>query len=314
VNQDGIEGSQVIPDENAGYNACVTDIRLVHEGVMVMRITPDPGVRLIYEAGQYTVLGLGAWESRDDGFRPADPADNMLLRAYSYSCPMLDEDGRLATTENTPFAEFYIARISRASDEPPMLTPRLFALAPGDRIFIGPRAHGHYTIDPVRATDDVLFFATGTGEAPHNAMVAELLARGHVGRILGATCVRYRQDLAYLAAHRELERRFPNYRYVALTTREPENLDSSRTDFIGKQYLQDLVASGRLEEALGSRIDPGRTHAYLCGNPAMIGLPQHMHGEYIFPEPPGMAELLTQRGFQLDSPRAPGNIHYERFW
>jgi ferredoxin--NADP+ reductase len=296
------------------YNARVLDIRRVHDDLLVMRIAPDPDVRLSYDAGQYTVLGLGAWEPRDDGLRPREPANGLVRRAYSYSCPMLDEAGALATTGKTPFAEFYIARVSRPSDTPPMLTPRLFALSPGQRIFIGPRAHGHYTLDSVRAADDVLFFATGTGEAPHNAMVAELLARGHGGRILSATCVRFCKDLAYLATHRELERRFANYRYLALTTREPENLDSSRPDFVGKQYLQDVIASGRLEEVLGTRIDPARTHAYLCGGPGMIGLPQHVHGEDVFPEPAGMAELLTRRGFRLDSPRAPGNIHFERYW
>lgn len=304
----------MIPVERDAYNARVASIRRAHDDLLVMRIAPDLGVRLSYDAGQYTVLGLGAWEPRDDGLRPPEPANGMVRRAYSYSCPMLDEAGVLVTTRNTPFAEFYIARVSRPSDAPPMLTPRLFALSPGDRIFIGPRAHGHYTLGPVRTADDVLFFATGTGEAPHNAMVAELLARGHGGRILSATCVRYRKDLAYLATHRELERQFPNYRYVALTTREPENLVASRPDFVGKQYLQDFVASGGLEAEFGTRIDPARTHVYLCGGPGMIGLPQHAPGGDIFPEPAGMAELLTRRGFRLDSPRAVGTLHFEKYW
>ena len=41
----------------------------------------------------------------------------------------------------------------------------------------------------------MLFLATGTGEAPHNYMLWELLRRGHTGRILSACCVRYRRDL-----------------------------------------------------------------------------------------------------------------------
>ncbi len=37
-------------------------------------------------------------------------------------------------------------------------------------------------------------------------MLAELLSREHRGRIVSAVCVRYQSDLAYLRAHRELER------------------------------------------------------------------------------------------------------------
>lgn len=60
----------------------------------------------------------------------------------------------------------------------------------GIAMFLGPHAHGSYTLRDVKPDDDVLFVATGTGEAPHNAMTAELLSRGHRGRIASITCVR----------------------------------------------------------------------------------------------------------------------------
>lgn len=297
------------------YNARVSAIRRVHDELMVLRVLPEAPLELSYEPGQYTVLGLGTWEPRDDGVPATDRSPRLIRRAYSYSCPMRDDAGELVTTSQTAFAEFYIAHVSRPSDDPPMLTPRLFALAVGDRIHIGPHAHGNYTLAHVGPGDDVLFFATGTGEAPHNAMTAELLSRGHSGGILCATCVRHQRDLAYIEAHRELERRFPNYRYVALTTREPKNVDAARDDFVGKQYLQDYILSGALEKAFDRPIVPDRTHAYLCGNPAMIGLPQHGRGDaFSFPEPVGMAEILTKLGFRLDAPHAPGNIHFEKYW
>jgi ferredoxin--NADP+ reductase len=211
--------------------------------------------------------------------------------------------------------ELYIARVLRPDDHSPNLTPRLFALTAGSRLHLAPHVHGTYTLAPVGDEDTVVFLATGTGEAPHNAMIAELLERGHRGPILSAVCVRYRIDLAYLAVHRELERRFAKYRYVTLTTREPENVDARRADFVGKQYLQNYLRSGRLEEDAGAALDPDRTHVYLCGNPEMIGLPPPAGPGLESPPPAGgMVELLTSRGLRLDHPHQPGQIHCERFW
>src|SRR5439155_2027632 len=194
---------------------------------------------------------------------------------------------------------------------PPALTPRLFTLNEGSRLFLGEKIAGHYTLDPVQPGDTVLFLATGTGEAPHNYMLWELLRRGHTGRILSACCVRYRRDLAYLPIHDDLMRRFPAYAYLALTTRE--------ADTVGRKvYIQDLLASGQLEERLGSKLNPATTHVYLCGNPAMIGVPNQdkATGELVFPKPTGVIELLLQRGFQLDQPnkKLKGNIHFEEYW
>src|SRR5690606_8327700 len=132
----------------------------------------------------------------------------------------------------------------------------------------------------------VVLAATGTGEAPHNAMAAELLGTGHRGRIVVVTTARMRKDLAYLPTHRRLEAQFANYRYLALTTREPENIDPQAPGYCGKRYLQDYFASGALEQDAGITLDPRSTHVYLCGNPQMIGAPRGKEGdEYLYPEP-----------------------------
>ena len=303
----------MIGNQKLRYNGTVTSVRRVHDELIVMRVRPDDPLE--YVAGQYTVLGLAVSEPRIDGIPTADESGRLIRRAYSFSCPMLDDAGNLLTVSDANYAEFYITLVTRPSDNPPMLTPRLFALSDGDRLHIGPHPRGHYTLSHVDDDDDVLFLATGTGEAPHNAMIAELLARGHGGRILAASCVRYQHDLAYLSVHRELEQRHSNYRYVPLTTREPVNLDSSRVDFVGKQYLQDFALSGTLDAVFDRPFEADRTHAYLCGNPAMIGLPERQtDGTTTFPQSQGMAEILTRRGFRLDEPHRPGNIHFEKYW
>jgi ferredoxin--NADP+ reductase len=160
-----------------------------------------------------------------------------------------------------------------------------------------------------------VFVATGTGEAPHNAMIAQLLAAGHRGRIVAVTCVRYRRDLAYLSAHRTLQAMFANYQYVPLTTREPENLEPCVADYVGKRYVQDYFRSGDFERDTGLALRPDRLHVFLCGNPRMIGAPRReAGGTAALQRLPGMSEVLAERGFTLDQPGALGNIHAERYW
>ena len=48
------------------YNATLVHLRKVHSDLMVLRVRPD--FRLPpHRAGQYTTLGLGAWEPRFPG-------------------------------------------------------------------------------------------------------------------------------------------------------------------------------------------------------------------------------------------------------
>ncbi len=308
------------PDEIADarrkrYNARVVGLHKPHPDLMTLRVQPDAPLAA-HKPGQYTSLGLGYWEPRHPGCQEETlaPADEgrLIRRAYSISCSVLDERGRLLDRDGVQWLEFYVVLV-RDSDKasPPALTPRLFMLREGDRLFLGEKITGHYTLDPVQPGDAVVFLATGTGEAPHNYMLWDLLRRGHSGRILSACCVRYRRDLAYLATHDELMRRHPTYTYLSLATREADTVGH-------KVYIQDLITSGQLEERLGQPLDPARTHVYLCGNPKMIGVPvkDRDTGRRTYPVPQGVVEILEKRGFQVDQPqlKMKGTIHFEEYW
>ncbi|MBO0698050.1 MAG: ferredoxin--NADP reductase, partial [Zavarzinella sp.] len=262
-------------------------------------------------------LGLGHWEPRFPGSQPENlkPGDEAKLvrRAYSISSSIVDDAGELIDRDKGNYLEFYITLVKEGSDpeKPPGLTPRLFLLREGDRVNIGEKITGHYTLEHVRPGDTVLFLGTGTGEAPHNYMTWELVKTGHTGKILHACCVRFRQDLGYLTVHEHLMRRFPAYRYLALTTRE--------ADTVGRKvYIQDLITSGQLEDELGEKLDPAKTHVYLCGNPKMIGVPvkNKETGAREYPQPAGVIEILEARGFRADSAAAKvkGNVHFEEYW
>lgn len=312
------EGRTIEELRRAHYNATVIGVRLVHEELMILRVIPDAGVPR-FRAGQYTTLGLGYWEPRVPDTQPEQLVEadlsRVVRRAYSISFPLLDEAGRLISLEECPFLEFYVVLVREAPGVPPALTPRLFCLREGDRLHVGTKVVGSYTLASVTPRHDVVFLATGTGEAPHNAMLAELLSSGHAGGIINAVCVRKRSDLGYLEAHRRLERLHGNYHYLVLTTREPENLDPAQPGFVAKQYLQKLIESDQIEQRLGHPLEPGRAQFFLCGNPAMIGIPSiDEEGRHVYPKPTGVVELLERRGFRTGGHGQPGDIHFEKYW
>lgn len=311
----------MLPEEIADarqrrYNGTISMLKKPHPELMILRVKPD-FPRPAHRAGQYCSLGLGNWEPRFPGCQPEDlkPTDEskVVRRAYSISSSVLDESGRLLDVASTDYLEFYIALVREGSDpsKPPALTPRLFMMREGDRLNIGEKITGHYTLEPVKPSDTVLFLGTGTGEAPHNYMLWELLKNGHTGKILQACCVRLKKDLAYYETHQRLMRDYPHYQYLALTTREAETVGH-------KVYIQDLITSGQLADRLGEPLDPAKTHVFLCGNPKMIGVPTKNKetGVREYPRPLGVIEILEQRGFQTDNPAAKikGNLHFEEYW
>lgn len=296
------------------YNSTVTKIILPHADLMILRLRPDEGVPT-FLPGQFTVLGMGAWEPGTADLPGAEHSRNLIKRLYSISCSLIDDEGRLIRTQDTPYLEFYIKLVHPADTHAVALTPRLFNLHEGARLYCSREVRGRYTLRGLPSDGNVVFVATGTGEAPHNTMVGELLATGFPGQIVCVTCARHKRDLAYLVAHRELERRFPNYRYLTLTTREPENVDATNPHFIGKRYLQDYFQSGDFERNGQLRLSPTDTHVFLCGSPDMIG---HRRDVPVPSSPPahsiGMVDILEERGFCLDRPHVPGNIHIEKYW
>jgi ferredoxin--NADP+ reductase len=290
------------------YNATFADIRAHNDELWVMRIRPDEPIDH-FEAGQYTTLALGYWEPRADEAADdfsSSQREKLARRSYSVSSSIVDANGNLVEA-NPQDVEFYIVKVRPGQEEIPALTPRIFLKGVGDRIFMGRKFTGHYTLEGVQPTDNVIFLSTGTGEAPQNKMTGELLRRGHQGRIINVVCVRYRSDLAYMEQQAIVEERYPGYRYLTLTTREPENEGK-------KVYIQDLITSGQLEADLASPLDAATTHVYLCGNPSMIGLPTWVDDQIIFPETVGVCQLLHERGFTIDQRKLRGNVHYEEYW
>jgi len=307
---------QIVEQRTKRYNGTVLSIKKSNSDLMILRVKSD-FPRPAHLPGQYCTLGLGNWEPRmpgcqEESLKPDDES-KLVRRAYSISSSMADEAGKLIDVGATDYLEFYIVLVREGSPggKAPALTPRLFVLNPGDRLAMGEKITGHYNLEHVKDGDNIVFLGTGTGEAPHNYMLWELLRRGHRGRIVSASCVRLRKDLGYFATHQALEKKFDNYKYLALTTREADTVTH-------KIYIQDLITGGQLEQSLGVPLNPATTHVFLCGNPKMIGAPvkDAVTGARAYPQPVGVIELLEQRGFQVDNnaQKIKGNIHFEEYW
>ena len=324
-----MEKRKVTPDPDrqlaeASYNATITYFDRVTDELWILGVRSDVGP-VSFVPGQYASLGLGFWEPRIDDVIEADidvSLHKLVRRSYSISSPIFRRDtypsdipdgtGRsvrvddLACCSDLDEVELYAVLVKPEVDFVPGLTPRLALKGPGDRIFFGRKMAGRYTTASV--TDPsvtIVFLSTGTGEAPQNAMITELLRTGHTGPIVSIVTARHWADLAYIDKHRALEARFKNYRYIAIPTREPD---------IPKRYLQEVVRSDFTPERLGVSLDPATTHVFLCGNPDMIGLPAKGAREDDFPSTTGVVELLSKRGFTLDLRNRPGNLHVEEYW
>ncbi len=311
-------GDQAVPADvdalrREHYNAVILGERSLHDSVMVIRVRPDRPVPPP-RPGQWMELGLGIWEAvmpgAEAGSAKRVAPDSVVRRAYSVSSPMLTPaQDRLLRPGEEEGIEFFLSLVfppAQRAARVPNLTGRLFCLGEGDRLYMSEEPQGNYTLDPVSPGKDVLFLATGTGEAPHNRMIWELLRTGHPGRVASIVSVRHWDDLAYHSIHRRLTVMYPHYRYAAVATREPE----SRA-----RHLQDLLLDGSLERMAGFPIDPGTTQIFLCGNPGMIGPPRLIQGTRTFPASAGMVELLEREfGMNADLRKPPANVHYERYW
>ena len=293
------------------YNSTITEIFEVQKALWIFRVKPDKGL-VPFKPGQYTTLGLGIWEPCVSGNGPETlkpgQEKQLLRRAYSVSHPVLNsKTGKLYQGDEINFYEFYVTLVLSdvSTATPPRLTPRIFALKKGDRLAFGPKMTGHYNLNNLGEGDQAVLFSTGTGEAPHNAMIWELLNRGDKAPIVSVVCTRYRADQAYRELHEKLEKQFSNYKVVYLATREKNE---------PKMYCQDLIQQGLFEKKTGISLESKKTHIYLCGNPSMIGRPEVKDGTKIYPKPEGIIEILEKKGFTMATPTQPGNIHFEAYW
>ena len=267
------------------YNATVSQRLDVAPGLAIFRIVPD-GPLFDFKAGQYTVLGLHRKEAR---YADADAEleisikrdpEELIRRAYSIASSSLERE----------YIEFYIILVKSGE-----LTPRLFNLKVGDRLFLGPKATGMFTLDKVPEGKNVLLAATGTGLAPYISMVRTQLSEHRERKFVVMHGAAHSWDLAYRDELKTLCRYFPNLSYIPTISDAHED----RTWKGHTGWVQHLLEDGTVEKESGSSIHPEAYDVFLCGNPGMVE---------------DMMRILGERGFTKDERNNPGTIHIEEYW
>lgn len=266
------------------YNATLVERQDITPRLAIFRVQPDTG-SLAFTPGQFTVLGLKRKEARAAGSDPEEApppekAERLIRRAYSIS----------SSSHDNEFIEFYISLVGSGE-----LTPRLFHLAEGDRLFMGAKASGHFTLDRAPADKGILMIATGTGLAPYVSMLrshAEACPTQPMAILHGAS---YSWDLGYRGELEGIARSCKNVHYFPIVSRPEKDPDwQGRTGRLNAW----LDNAGELEKESFPFV-PERAHVFLCGNPGMIM---------------AALETFTQRGFDEGTKKEPGDLHAEKYW
>jgi ferredoxin--NADP+ reductase len=269
-------------EQKTPYNATVIGREEINPQLLVVRVQAD-GTLFDFKPGQFAVLGLLGSEPRvpEAAAEESAPApDKIIRRAYSIASSSVERR----------YLEFYLALVTSGE-----LTPRLFALRPGSRLFLGPKASGVFTLDRVPPGKAIVLIATGTGLAPYISMLRTMLVSETQRRFVVLHGARYGWDLGYRGELESLARLRPNFTYVPSITR-PEQ-DPIFNGHTGR--IQALLEKGVLEKESGVALDPAQVDAFLCGNPDMIK---------------AVKVILEAKGFNSDHPGKPGTVHVEEYW
>lgn len=278
---------------HASLNAAVVGKTEFRNGLLCVEVAHTQGDGAPpFVAGQYAVLGLPLPEGESDPYAQGDRRRpprlaGIVRRSYSIASP---------PSERRHIA-FYIVRVEGGK-----VSPCLSDLRVGDRLYMSERFQGRLTLDnavlPSGQAPDVVMLATGTGLAPFLSMLREAQLeklRGRAPRWRRCVLLHGAREEADLGFRGELEAMAgadPTFAYAPSLTRS----DAAWAGRRGR--VQSAFDDGTLA-ALGLAGDPANTHVFLCGAPGMIDEAE---------------ALLLPRGFTPWKPKAPGNIHLERFW
>lgn len=250
--------------------------------LIILRVVPVGWELPDFKPGQFAVLGLPGSALRTDFADLEDPISNpdkLIRRAYSIA----------SSSTNKEYLEFYITLVRSGE-----LTPRLFALSPGDELFIGPKFTGMFTLEMVKQNANLIMLSTGTGLAPYMSMLRTILKQTMKNHFVVVHGARHSWDLGYRSELMTLRTICNKLTYIPVISRPNEEM----LKWGGQSgYIQDIW--NNKNELLPFKPTPADTHVLLCGNPGMID---------------EMLINLTAEGYVEHKKKSPGNIHLERYW
>ena len=236
--------------------ARITENRRWTEALFSLRVDGPP---LAFEAGQFVRIAL-------------DIGGERVARAFSFVNPPSD-----------PVHEFYGIVVPEGP-----LSPRLAALAPGDRLYVAPNPAGFLVLSELPDAQSLWLISTGTGIAPFLSILRTEAPWKRYRNVVLVHAVRHARELVY----REQVELLKNLRYVTFVSRE-----AAPGSLAGR--IPAAIADGRLEAAADLRFAAETSQVMLCGNPQMLR---------------DATAALLARGLRKHRRRNPGEISVESFW
>lgn len=260
------------------YNATVTGKIMLTPDLMILRVKTDDK-RDEFAAGQYTTIGLVSTEPRSpNSVIPIDPIpDDMLItRPYSIAS---------ANNETRDF-EFYISQVKSGQ-----LTPRLFNLTQGRRMWVDTEILGVFKLNDCPQDVNIVMIATGTGLAPYISFLRSHLAENKNIKMAVIHGAAHPWDLGYYSELMFIKKTFPNFYYFPTLLKA----DDSWNGLTG--YIEQHLDAGVLQYA-GFDVSPEKTHFYLCGNPKMVE---------------SVTDYLSKHNYTKHSSDQCGSLHVEEY-
>ncbi len=261
------------------YNATVVQKIQVRPNLMIFRVATDEP-RTQFAAGQYTTLGLYSDEPRSKNSEPeAIPSkpNKLIQRAYSIA----------SARHETEQFEFYISQVKTGQ-----LTPRLFHLEVGDRVFVGRRIVGAFNLSDAPKDADIVMIATGTGITPYISFLRSHIIERPQSKMVVIQGAAHQGDLGYFSELSFLDNAFPNFYYLPTLT------DADKTWSGYRLWIEEMLDANVLQKEAGVVCDPQKTHFYLCGNPNMVE---------------SVSEWLMSHGYAKKTRKTEGTLFVEEF-
>ena len=170
----------------------------LHPELSSVRVWPDQGPVPPFRPGQFVSIGL-----LDAPAEYSPP--KLALRPYSVtSAPGKRED-----------VELYVKLVREGG-----LTPRLWTLHEGGRLYLKPTVGGTFTLDEVPNGKDLVMVATGTGLGPYISMLRHFRGKDRWRKFVIIDGVRKVADLGYRGELAAAVKTDANGLYLPTVTRE----------------------------------------------------------------------------------------------
>jgi glycyl-radical enzyme activating protein len=270
--------------DKSELNAVVTLRNEVSPWLMILQVAPERWDLPEFTPGQSAFLGLPGSAPRCALAGPENPAPDpgkLIRRPYSIASSSL----------NREFIEFYIALVPGGA-----LTPRLFNMKIGDRLWLSQKVTGLFNFHQVPEDANLVLIATGSGLSSFVSMLSTHINFATQRRIALFHGVQHSWDLGYRSILMTMQTLRTNFTYLPVVSR-PEEEPVPWHGATG--HVQDLWKAGAVEKAWGFRPRPENTHVFLVGSPVMIQ---------------ETVAMLAQEGFKEHRKHEPGQIHAAKYW